>query len=146
VLSSLLARRKSQYEAEAVIRWAHERTGRYPKVFISDSNAAFGAALENLGLGKTVTHGVVNHSQGFRNPRGYETNLMELFWGTSELYEASSFRGFRDWENTHRYCETFDVYYNFILPIAPLRSTENQSHPQAGFKYVGCWSTLIRGM
>jgi hypothetical protein len=132
VLSSLLARQKSQYEAEAVIQWAHERTGRYPKVFISNSNAAFGAALENLGLEKTVTHGVVNHSQGFRNPRGYETNLMELFWGTSELYEASSFRGFRDWENTHRYCETFDVYYNFYPPHSSLTLDGKPVTPAGG--------------
>lgn len=149
VLSSLLVRRKSQYEAEAVIQWAHERTERFPKVFISDSNAAFGAALENLGLEKTVTHEVVNHSDGFRNPRGYDTNLIERFWGTfTEWYENPSFRGFKTWENTHRYCETFDIYYNFIRPHSSLTLDGKPATPAdtAGFKHAGCWSTLIGWM
>ena len=95
-MGSLFVRRKSQYEAEAVIQWVRERTGRLPKVFISDSNAAFGAALENLGLEKAVTHEVVNHSEGFQNPRGYDTNPMERFWGTFiDWYGASSFKGFK---------------------------------------------------
>jgi len=43
-----------------------ERGG--PKVFISDSNAAFGAALENLGLEKTVTHEIAKPLPGIPEP------------------------------------------------------------------------------
>ena len=71
---------------------------------------------------------------------------MERFWGTfTEWYEASSFRGFKDWENTHRYCETFEVYYNFIRPTAPFTLDGKPVTPAgaAGFKHVGCWSTLV---
>lgn len=146
VLGSLLVRRKSQEEAEAVLRLAQERTGIFPSVFISDANAAFGAALENLGLDKAVTHEVVNHSQGFLNPRGYGTNLMERYWGTfTEWYENPAFRGFKTWANTHIYCEMFDVYYNFIRHHSSLRLGGEPSTPAgvAGFKPVGCWSVLI---
>lgn len=148
VLSSLLVRRKSQLEAEAIIRWAHERTGRLPEVFVSDSNAAFGAALENLGLEKTVTHEVVNHSDGFLNPRGYGTNLLERLWGTfTEWYENPAFRGFKTWRNTYPYCEAFSVYYNFVRPHSSLRGEEPRTPADAaGFKHAGSWSTLIEWM
>ncbi|MEX2706822.1 MAG: hypothetical protein Q6352_016440 [Candidatus Freyrarchaeum guaymaensis] len=97
---------------------------------MSDSNAAFGAALENSGLEKTVTHEVVNHSDGFLNPRGYGTNLLERFWGTfTEWYENPAFRGFKTWRNTYPYCEAFSVYYNFVRPHSS-SAARNPAHPR----------------
>jgi len=132
MLSSLLTRRKSQYEAEAVTQWARKRTGTLPRVFISDSNAAFGAALENLGLEKMVAHDVVNHCEGFRNPR----DTIQTSWSGSGERSPSGMRtprlgGFKTWGNTHQYCETFNVSaITSSAPTALLQSAENPLNPQ----------------
>lgn len=139
--AAFFASKKSQYKGEAVTQWARDRAGRLPRAFISDSNAAFGAALENLGLEKIVTHEAGNHSEGFRNPE----DTTQIPWSGSEgafteWYETSPFRGFKTWENTHRYFEVFNVYYNLIRPHSSLTLEGKPTTPAgaAGFKHMEC--------
>lgn len=138
--AAFFASKKSQYKGEAVTQWARDRAGRLPRAFISDSNAAFGAALENLGLEKIVTHEAGNHSEGFRNPE----DTTQIPWSGSEgafteWYETSRLgasRPGRTPTGTLR-CSTSTITSSALTAPLPLREKTNHPCRRGGIQAHG---------
>jgi putative transposase len=114
LIASHMSYTRTSKDAEALMKQAYERTGKYPKVIYTDRLRAY---LEGI---ETVYGGETKHIQGSPFDIENNTNMIERFHGT--LKERTKvMRGLRTKASARLFLDGWLVHYNFFRPHMSLK-------------------------
>lgn len=134
LLASLVTTTRGIDDAKKLMELAAERSGRTPRVVVTDKLRAYIDGIEQAYGADTV------HRQGSPFDIEYSTNLIERFHGSLKS-RTKVMRGLRSLESTKFFTDGWLAYYNFLRPHMSLDKTPAQA---AGIKCpFSNWSELI---
>lgn len=137
LLASHISSTRTIVDARILMEMAAERTGKIPKVVMTDKLAAYLDGIE-LTFGAATKHIT---SKGFKVEPN--TNLIERFHGTLKA-RTKVMRGLKNKETAKLIMDGWLVHYNFFRPHESLGDKTPGEIAKSTFKYKG-WKDVIVG-